>query len=47
MFTGIVECIGTVLENNPYDDSESGGQGVSITIGNAGVFSPIVTLEIQ
>ncbi|CAI4282056.1 BAQ_1a_G0004600.mRNA.1.CDS.1 [Saccharomyces cerevisiae] len=36
MFTGIVECIGTVLENNPYDDSESGGQGVSITIGNAG-----------
>ena len=36
MFTGIVECMGTVLENNPYDDSESGGQGVSITIGNAG-----------
>ncbi|CAI4055990.1 hypothetical protein SKDZ_02G3630 [Saccharomyces kudriavzevii ZP591] len=35
MFTGIVECIGTVLENNPYDDTESGGQGVSITIGNA------------
>lgn len=36
MFTGIVECIGTVLENNPYDETESGGQGVSITIGDAG-----------
>ncbi|CAI4060401.1 hypothetical protein SUVZ_04G4660 [Saccharomyces uvarum] len=36
MFTGIVECIGTVLKNNPYDDTESGGQGVSITIGDAG-----------
>ncbi|KOH00568.1 Riboflavin synthase alpha chain [Saccharomyces pastorianus] len=36
MFTGIVECMGTVLKNNPYDDTESGGQGVSITIGDAG-----------
>ncbi|EJS44700.1 rib5p [Saccharomyces arboricola H-6] len=34
MFTGIVECIGTVLDNNPYDDTESGGQGTTITIGN-------------
>lgn len=35
MFTGIVELMGTVREYNPYDDTESGGQGVSITIENA------------
>ncbi|CCF59323.1 hypothetical protein KAFR_0G02910 [Kazachstania africana CBS 2517] len=35
MFTGIVEAIGTVKEYKPYDDSESGGQGVSITITDA------------
>lgn len=35
MFTGIVEHIGTVLAYQIFDDSESGGQGVSITIGDA------------
>ncbi|CCC70264.1 hypothetical protein NCAS_0E01940 [Naumovozyma castellii] len=40
MFTGIVELIGTVQEYKPFDDSESGGQGVSITIKDA---TPILT----
>lgn len=35
MFTGIVEHIGTVLEYRNYDDTESGGKGVSITITDA------------
>lgn len=35
MFTGIVEQIGTVLEYHNYDDSESGGKGVSVTITDA------------
>ncbi|EDO15204.1 hypothetical protein Kpol_401p9 [Vanderwaltozyma polyspora DSM 70294] len=35
MFTGIVELMGTVIEYKPYDDTESGGQGVSVTIGNS------------
>lgn len=35
MFTGIVEHIGTVLEYNSYDQSESGGKGVSVTITDA------------
>lgn len=35
MFTGIVEHIGTVLEYNSYDDTESGGNGVSVTITDA------------
>lgn len=34
MFTGIVETIGTVLEYKEVDISESGGNGVSITIGD-------------
>lgn len=32
MFTGIVEHIGTVVEYKEYDETESGGQGTSITI---------------
>lgn len=32
MFTGIVEHIGTVVDFKTYDDSESGGQGASVTI---------------
>lgn len=36
MFTGIVELIGTVKEYKEFDDSVSGGQGVSITITDAG-----------
>lgn len=35
MFTGIVEHIGTVKDYKPYDDSESGGQGVSVIITDA------------
>lgn len=35
MFTGIVEHIGTVLEFLQLDTSESGGNGVSLTISNA------------
>lgn len=34
MFTGLVEAIGTVLEYQPLDSSVSGGNGVSITIGD-------------
>lgn len=34
MFTGLVETIGTVLEYNLLDSSESGGQGVSAVIGD-------------
>lgn len=34
MFTGLVETIGTVLEYNVLDNSESGGQGVSAVIGD-------------
>jgi riboflavin synthase len=36
MFTGIVELIGVVSEYNTLDASESGGNGVSLTIANAG-----------
>ncbi|CAN3355275.1 riboflavin synthase [Diutina catenulata] len=35
MFTGIVETIGTVLSHDVMDTTESGGNGVSIIIGNA------------
>lgn len=35
MFTGIVEILGKVTNIAPLDDSESGGQGFSITIGHA------------
>ncbi|KAF9149381.1 Riboflavin synthase alpha chain, partial [Linnemannia gamsii] len=35
MFTGIVEILGKVTSIVPLDSSESGGQGFSITIGNA------------
>lgn len=35
MFTGIVEAIGTIKEYKPFDDTKSGGQGVSVTIENA------------
>lgn len=35
MFTGIVETIGTVLEYTALDTSESGGNGVSLLIGDA------------
>ncbi|KAF8960493.1 Riboflavin synthase alpha chain [Entomortierella lignicola] len=35
MFTGIVEILGKVTEIVPLDFSESGGQGFSITIGEA------------
>ncbi|ODV80558.1 riboflavin synthase [Suhomyces tanzawaensis NRRL Y-17324] len=34
MFTGLVETIGTVLEYKSLDTSETGGNGVSITIGD-------------
>ncbi|KAG7660920.1 RIB5 [[Candida] subhashii] len=34
MFTGLVETIGTVLEYVPNDTTSSGGNGVSITIGD-------------
>jgi riboflavin synthase len=34
MFTGLVETIGTVLEYTSVDTSSSGGNGVSITIGD-------------
>ncbi|CCK72734.1 riboflavin synthase KNAG_0L01140 [Huiozyma naganishii CBS 8797] len=36
MFTGIVECVGTVLEYNVFDGSEAGGQGISVVVGGAG-----------
>lgn len=36
MFTGIVEQIGTVKEYNTLDTSESGGNGVSLTITDVG-----------
>ncbi|ODV95517.1 hypothetical protein PACTADRAFT_42692 [Pachysolen tannophilus NRRL Y-2460] len=35
MFTGIVEHIGTVLEYTPFDDTASGGNGVSLTVSDA------------
>ncbi|AMD20671.1 HDL073Wp [Eremothecium sinecaudum] len=35
MFTGIVEHIGTVAEYKEFDTSESGGNGVSVTISDA------------
>ncbi|KAK3836996.1 MAG: hypothetical protein JOS17DRAFT_427488 [Linnemannia elongata] len=35
MFTGIVEILGKVTSIVPLDSSESGGEGFSITIGNA------------
>lgn len=35
MFTGIVEHIGTVLDYNSFDETESGGQGVSVSITDA------------
>lgn len=34
MFTGLIETIGVVLEANPLDTSSSGGNGVSLVIGN-------------
>ncbi|QEL61590.1 hypothetical protein CJJ09_003737 [Candidozyma auris] len=34
MFTGLVETIGTVLEYNELDSTSSGGNGVSMVIGN-------------
>ncbi|EGW31154.1 riboflavin synthase [Spathaspora passalidarum NRRL Y-27907] len=34
MFTGLIETIGTVLEYTTLDTSSSGGNGVSLTIGN-------------
>ncbi|ORX69566.1 alpha subunit of riboflavin synthase, partial [Linderina pennispora] len=35
MFTGIVECMGKVVEFAPLDTSESGGNGSSLTISGA------------
>ncbi|KAF9567443.1 Riboflavin synthase alpha chain [Mortierella alpina] len=35
MFTGIVEILGKIIDIAPLDSSESGGQGFSITVGNA------------
>ncbi|SCW01147.1 LAFE_0D06128g1_1 [Lachancea fermentati] len=35
MFTGIVEHIGTVAEYKSYDETSSGGGGVSVTISDA------------
>lgn len=35
MFTGIVECMGTVAEYTTHDTSLSGGNGVSLTIKDA------------
>ena len=35
MFTGLVERIGTVIGISPQDTSESGGNGWSITVGDA------------
>lgn len=35
MFTGLVEQIGTVIGIDPQDTSESGGNGWSLTIGDA------------
>ncbi|KAJ1892685.1 Riboflavin synthase alpha chain [Kickxella alabastrina] len=35
MFTGIVECMGKVVEFVPFDTTESGGSGASLTIANA------------
>lgn len=40
MFTGIVEHVGCVIEYRPFDDTESGGNGVSVTIKDA---APILT----
>lgn len=37
MFTGIVETIGNVVEYTELDNSEAGGNGVSILIGNASI----------
>jgi riboflavin synthase len=35
MFTGIVEILGRITDIAPLDFSESGGQGFSITVGDA------------
>ncbi|KAJ2786489.1 Riboflavin synthase alpha chain [Coemansia interrupta] len=35
MFTGIVECMGKVVEFAPLDTTESGGSGASLTISGA------------
>ena len=35
MFTGIVETLGTILSYETLDSSESGGNGVSMVIGDA------------
>ncbi|KAJ2556671.1 Riboflavin synthase alpha chain [Coemansia sp. RSA 1933] len=35
MFTGIVECLGTVVEFAPLDTTDAGGNGASLTIGGA------------
>ncbi|KAJ2725553.1 Riboflavin synthase alpha chain [Coemansia sp. Benny D115] len=35
MFTGIVECMGKVVEFTPLDSTESGGSGASLTISGA------------
>lgn len=34
MFTGLIETIGTLLEYKSYDDSITGGQGVSMVVGD-------------
>lgn len=34
MFTGLVEKIGTIISYEEYDDSETGGNGVSMVIGD-------------
>ena len=36
MFTGIVEHMGTVVEIQQFDNSNSGGGGWSIKVGDAG-----------
>jgi riboflavin synthase len=35
MFTGIVECMGRVVAIQPQDKTETGGNGWTITIGEA------------
>ncbi|KAJ2709171.1 Riboflavin synthase alpha chain, partial [Coemansia spiralis] len=36
MFTGIIECMGRVVEFSRLDNSAAGGNGASLTIGEAG-----------
>ncbi|KAJ3294949.1 Riboflavin synthase alpha chain [Borealophlyctis nickersoniae] len=44
MFTGIVETMGTISSIVPMDETESGGGGFSITVADAAIVLPDVSL---